>query len=222
GEVSTRLGLKGIPNLSEELQLTRDLYILEYTGGKLHIPTISTAKSVSLIAEAKNKGFDVSCSVAVHNLFYTDKVLEEFDASYKVMPPLRTKTDTEALIKGLKNGTIDYITSDHIPMNIEEKRKEFDNAASGSIGLETAFGIANQLFNIETVIRLFTKGRERYGLKSPKISEGEAACLTLFNPDEVSVFKEENIDSTSKNSMFLGAELKGMVYGTVNNGQILF
>lgn len=219
GEVSTKLGLKGIPTLAEELQVARDLFILEYTGGKLHIPTISTANSVKLIADAKKKGLNVSCSVAIHNLIYTDSVLEQFDSIYKVMPPLRTKKDTKALLKGLKDGTIDFVTSNHTPMNIEEKRVEFDNASNGTIGLESAFGSMNQLLDIETVIAILSKGRERYGLKSPEIKEGEEACLTLFNPDDTYVFTEEHIKSTSKNSMFISAELKGKVYSIINNGQ---
>ncbi|MGS0527806.1 dihydroorotase [Zobellia nedashkovskayae] len=219
GEVSTKLGLKGIPTLAEELQVARDLFILEYTGGKLHIPTISTANSVKLIADAKKKGLNVSCSVAIHNLIYTDSVLKQFDSIYKVMPPLRTKKDTKALLKGLKDGTIDFVTSNHTPMNIEEKRVEFDNASNGTIGLESAFGSMNQLLDIETVIAILSKGRERYGLKSPEIKEGEVACLTLFNPDDTYVFTEEHIKSTSKNSMFIGAELKGKVYSIINNGQ---
>lgn len=219
GEVSTKLGLKGIPTLAEELQVARDLFILEYTGGKLHIPTISTANSVKLIADAKKKGLNVSCSVAIHNLIYTDSVLEQFDSIYKVMPPLRTKKDTKALLKGLKDGTIDFVTSNHTPMNIEEKRVEFDNASNGTIGLESAFGSMNQLLDIETVIAILSKGRERYGLKSPEIKEGEVACLTLFNPDDTYVFTEEHIKSTSKNSMFISAELKGKVYSIINNGQ---
>ena len=219
GEVSTKLGLKGIPTLAEELQIARDLFILEYTGGKLHIPTISTANSVKLIADAKKKGLNVSCSVAIHNLIYTDSVLEEFDSIYKVMPPLRSQKDNKALLKGLKDGTIDFVTSNHTPMNIEEKRVEFDNASNGTIGLESAFGSLNQLLDIETVITLLSKGRERYGLKSPEIKEGEAACLTLFNPDETYIFTDEHIKSTSKNSMFIGAELKGKVHSSINNNQ---
>ncbi|CAM4340829.1 dihydroorotase family protein [Zobellia roscoffensis] len=219
GEVSTKLGLKGIPTLAEDLQVARDLFILEYTGGKLHIPTISTATSVKLISDAKKKGLNVSCSVAVHNLIYTDAVLEQFDSAYKVLPPLRTKADTKALIKGLKDGTIDFITSDHTPMNIEEKRVEFDNASFGTTGLETIFGSLNQLLGIETTIDLLSKGRERYGVKSPILKEGEPACLTLFNPDETYVFDEKHIESTSKNSMFIGAKLIGKVYSIINNGQ---
>ena len=193
GQVSTKLGLKGIPSLAEELQIARDLFILEYTEGKLHIPTISSAKSVALIAEAKKKGLNVSCSVAIHNLIYTDDVLNEFNTNCKVMPPLRTKNDTKALIKGLKNGIIDFVTSDHTPMNIEEKRVEFDNAAYGSTGLENAFGTLNQLLGLEMTINLLTKGRERYNLKTTILKEGEIACLTLFNIDENDTFTNDHI-----------------------------
>jgi dihydroorotase len=222
GETSVKLGLKGIPALSEELRIVRDLFILEYTGGKLHVPTLSTARSVKLVSDAKKKGLDITCSVAIHNLFYTDTVLEEFDAAYKVMPPLRTKDDTKALIKGVKDGTIDFVTSDHIPMNIEEKQVEFENAAFGSIGLESAFGSLNRIFGTETAIHLLTKGRDRYGLKIPAIKEGAPACLTLFDPNTEYRFDEKDIHSTSKNSIFLGAELKGRAYGVINNGQALF
>ena len=126
GIVSTRLGLKGIPNLSEELQIARNLFLLEYTGGKLHLPTISTAKSTALIQEAKAKGLKVTCSVAVHNLVLTDEKLEGFDTRYKVSPPLRTETDRQALLKGILDGTIDMITSDHNPIDIEHKKMELD------------------------------------------------------------------------------------------------
>ncbi len=222
GASSVRLGLKGIPALAEELRIARDLFILEYTGGKLHIPTVSTARSVKLIAAAKKKGLDISCSVAIHNLLYIDSKLEEFDAAYKVMPPLRIKEDIKALIKGVKDGSIDFVTSDHIPMNIEEKQVEFENAAFGSIGLESSFGSLNRIFDTETTIELLTKGRERYGITRPKIKEGEAANLTLFDPDVTHRFRAEDIHSTSKNSMFLDAELKGKVYGIINQGQTLF
>ncbi len=220
-EVATKLGLKGIPSLAEDLQITRDLHILEYTGGKLHIPTISTASAVKLIAEAKKKGLDVSCSVALHNLYFTDAVLEEFDTNYKVLPPLRTKKDTKALIKGLKDGIIDFITTDHTPLDTEEKILEFDNAAYGTIGLESAFGILNQIFDLEQTISLLTKGRERYGIQSPKLVIGEKANLTLFNPDEKYTFTKKQCLSTSKNSAYLNQEHKGVVYGIINKGNVL-
>ena len=217
GEVSTKLGLKGIPALAEELQIARDLFILEYTGGKLHIPTISSAGSVKLIAEAKKKGLDVSCSVAVHNLFFSDETLVEFDTHFKVSPPLRTKSDCKALIKGVKNGTIDFVTSDHTPIDVEHKRVEFDNAKNGSLGLESAFGCLNTIFELDETITLLTKGRSRYQIESPKLEEGAKACLTLFNPEGEYIFGTGDILSTSKNSMFVGATLKGKVYGIINN-----
>ncbi len=215
GVISTKLGLKGIPALAEELQIARDLFILEYTGGKLHIPTISTEKSVKLIADAKKKGLNVSCSVAIHNLIFTDDVLEAFDTNNKVLPPLRTSKDVKALIKGVKDGIIDFVTSDHIPMNIENKRVEFDNAAYGTIGLESAFGALQSIFDMETSIGLLTKGRERYGIESQELKEGEKANITLFNPDYEYNFDTLDISSTSKNSMFLNKGLKGKVYGVI-------
>ena len=220
-ETSTKLGLKGIPALAEELQITRDLFILEYTGGKLHIPTISTAKSVLLIKEAKKKGLDVTCSVAIHNLLLTDDVLAEFNSNYKVLPPLRSKNDVKALIKGLNDHVIDFVTSDHNPIDIENKRVEFDNAKYGIIGLESAFGALNKVVSLEKTIELLTRGRERFGLETYGIKEGEKANLSLFNPDMEYTFGEENIISISKNSAFIGAKLKGKAYGVVSNGQLV-
>lgn len=222
GETSTKLGLKGIPALAEELQVARDLFILEYTGGKLHIPTISTANSVKLIAEAKKKGLDVSCSVSIHNLFFNDTVLEEFETNYKVLPPLRTTRDSKALIKGLKDGVIDFVTSDHLPMDVEQKRIEFDHAANGTLGLESAFGALNQIFETPTTIALLTKGRERYQLEVQSLSEGRPAYLTLFNPEVAYTFGDEDLHSTSKNSMFLEKTLKGKVYGIIAGNQMQF
>ena len=136
GKNSTVLGLKGIPILAEELRIARDLFLLEYTGGKLHIPTISTAKSVHLIASAKKKGLDISCSVTAHHLNLTDDELHGFKTNTKVSPPLRTIKDVKALQKAVLNGTIDMITSDHNPIDIEHKKVEFNNAKNGTIGLE--------------------------------------------------------------------------------------
>ena len=220
GISSTRVGLKGIPALAEELQIARDLFILEYTGGYLHIPTISTAKSVRIIGEAKRKGLNVSCSVAVHNLMFTDDVLDNFDSNCKVLPPLRTKKDISAVIKGLKEGIIDFVTSDHTPIDIEEKRIEFDNAAYGTIGLENAFGILNQLFDTATAVALLSKGRERFSLSTVSIEKGAVANLTLFDPESEYIYTQNECYSTSKNSMFFGAKMKGKVYGIIANNQM--
>ena len=221
GIVSTRLGLKGIPNLAEELQVARNLFLLEYTGGKLHIPTISTAKSVALIQEAKAKGLQVSCSVAVHHLVLTDEQLEEFDTRFKVSPPLRTETDRLALIEGIKNGTIDIITSDHNPIDIEHKKMDFDTAKSGTIGLESAFCSLLTVLPIEIIIEKLTAARAIFGIENPSISEGAKANLSLFNPEDKSTFTSESILSKSKNSAFIGTEIKGKVYGIVNQNQLI-
>jgi dihydroorotase len=217
---STSLGLKGIPAISEEIQVMRDISILEYSGGKLHIPTISTSKSVDLIREAKRKKLNISCSVAIHNLFYEDNTLLGFNTNFKVLPPLRTKKDTKALIEGVKDGTIDLVTSDHYPLNIELKRVEFDNADFGTIGLESFFGALNKLFSTKMSINILTRGRSLFNVNETKIEIGESANLTLFNPIKEYTFTNKNIISKSKNSIFLNEKLKGTVYGIINNSKI--
>ncbi len=221
GIVSTQLGLKGISSLSEEIIIARNLFILEYTGGKLHIPTISTAKSVQLIKEAKQKGLNVTCSVAVHNLILTDDFLLDFDTRYKVLPPLRTSEDREALRIGICDNTIDCITSDHNPIDIEHKKMEFDLAKYGTIGLESAFGSLATILPIEIVIEKLTAGKAIFNLENQAFAEGHKANLTLFNPDGNSIFTKENILSKSKNSSFLGQNLQGKVYGIYNQNQLI-
>lgn len=217
---STSLGLKGNPSLAEELQIARDLFLLEYTGGKLHIPTISSATSVALIREAKKKKLDVTCSVAIHNLYFTDDVLTDFNTHFKVLPPLRTQTDVDALIEGLKDGTIDMVTSDHNPIDIEHKKIEFDYAAYGTIGLESAFGALQTLFTLKKTIDLLTKGKSRFGLEQTPINIGNKVNITLFNPDTKYTFSTKNIISKSKNAIFENETLKGSVYGIISNNQI--
>ena len=221
GETAIKLGLKGIPALSEHIQVARDLYILEYTGGKLHIPTISTAQSVALIKEAKAKGLDVTCSVAIANLFYTEEVLEDFDTRYKVLPPLRTETDRQALIAAIKEGTIDMVTSDHNPLDIELKKLEFDHAKFGTIAQEATLGALLTLVSEKRAVKLLTAGSERFTGTTSKIEIGQPANLSLFTAKGTSVFGKENIRSKSKNSAFLGAKLKGKVYGIFANNQFI-
>ncbi|WP_413998855.1 dihydroorotase [Flavobacterium sp. W1B] len=221
GIVSTRLGLKGIPNLAEELQIARNLFLLEYTGGKLHIPTVSTAKSVQLIKEAKAKGLKVSCSVAVHHLVMTDEKLEGFDTRFKVTPPLRTEEDRKALLEGILDNTIDMITSDHNPMDIEHKKMEFDMAKNGTIGLESAYGALMTVLPLEKVIEKLTAGKTAFGIKNQPIEEGLKANISLFNPEGQSIFTKESILSKSKNSAFLGMEMKGKVYGILNQEKLI-
>ncbi|MFT5078765.1 MAG: dihydroorotase [Planctomycetota bacterium] len=220
GVNSTQLGLKGIPMLAEELQITRDLYILEYTGGKLHIPTISTKKSVQLIKDAKKKGLDVTCSVAVHNLMLTDDALSSFDTRYKLMPPLRTKKEIKALLNGLQDGTIDGVTSDHAPIDIEYKKIEFDHAQYGSIGLESCFGALGNVLNLSEVITALTGLRERFGLETGEIKEGVKIPLTLFDPSPAWMFESDAILSTSVTSALVRQQMKGKVYGIISKNKL--
>jgi len=218
---STLLGLKGNPTLAEELQISRDLFILKYTEGKLHIPTISTAGSVALIREAKQNGLNVTCSVAIHNLILTDEALTTFDTLLKVTPPLRTQTDIDALIEGVKDGTIDMVTSDHNPIDIEHKKIEFDYAAYGTVGLESAFGALQTVLSLTESIEALTKGKSRFGVASHPIKIGEQADLSLFLPEGTYIFTKEHIISTSKNSCFIDKQLQGKVLGIYANNQLI-
>ena len=220
GIVSTRLGLKGIPNLAEELQIARNLFLLEYTGGKLHIPTVSTTKSVALIREAKAKGLAVTCSASVHHLVLTDEKLEGFDTRFKVAPPLRTETDRQALLAGVLDNTIDLITSDHNPIDIEHKKMEFDMANNGTIGLESAFGALMTVLPLEKIIEKLTVGKSVFQIERASIKEGAEANMTLFTPEGDGVFTKAAILSKSKNSAFLGQKTTGKVYGIINQGKI--
>ena len=221
GVVSTRLGLKGIPNLAEELIIARNLFLLEYTGGKLHIPTISTAKSVVLIKEAKKKGLNVTCSVAVHHLVLTDEKLEGFDSRYKVSPPLRTEADRKALIAGIKDNTIDCITSDHNPIDIENKKMEFDLAKNGTIGLESAFGALQTVLPLDITINKLTFGKQLLNIESQSVAEKNKVSISLFTTDNNWTFEKENILSKSKNSAFLEQPMKGKAIGIYNQGKLV-
>jgi dihydroorotase len=222
GMFSTQLGLKGIPTLAEEIMVSRNLFLLEYTGGKMHIPTISSGKSVELIREAKKKGLQVTCSVAVHNLVLTDDSLTEFDTRQKVAPPLRDCETNAALINGILDGTIDVITSDHNPIDIEHKKMEFDLATNGTIGLESAFSALATILPVEVIIEKLTSARAVFGLESINPFEVKnKANFTLFTTNEIWEFSKKDIKSKSKNSAFLGQKMKGKVVGILANNQFI-
>ena len=221
GIVSTGLGLKGIPNLAEELIVARNLFLLQYTGGKLHIPTISTAKSVALIKDAKKKGLNVTCGVAVHHLVLTDEKLESFDTRYKVSPPLRTEEDRKALLKGVLDNTIDCITSDHNPIDIENKKMEFDLAKTGTIGLESAFGALQTVLSLDKIIEKLTSGKNILNIENHTIAINNKVSISLFITANNWTFEKENILSKSKNSAFLGQPMKGKAIGIYNQGKLV-
>ncbi|MDT8346597.1 MAG: dihydroorotase [Flavobacteriaceae bacterium] len=214
---TTALGLRAIPAMAEYMHLQRDIELLKYTGGKLHIPCISTEKSVELIQKAKKEGLDLSCSVAIHHLCLDDSALEEYDSNYKLKPPLRSKSDQKALIKGIKNGSIDMVTTDHFPLNIELKKQEFGLAEYGSLGLEGSFGILNRLLGAELSIKMLTAAYQRFTDQIPIIAEGKPANLSFFTTDDNAVLSKDMLDSKSKNAALLGQILKGTVLGCYAN-----
>lgn len=222
GEVSTLLGMKGIPSLAEELMIARDLYLAEYTGSKLHFNTISTTRSVELIREAKRKGLEVSCDVAAHHLVLTDEALLGFDSLYKVKPPLRTLDDVDALIEGLKDGTIDAIVSQHTPHEVEFKDVEFEVAEFGIIGLQTTLPLALQAgLSRELIVEKLAVGpRTILNLEIPVITAGEPANLVIFDTTTAWEYNLKANRSKSYNSPFLGQVLKGKVFLTINNNQL--
>lgn len=221
GEVSTKYGIKGFPPISEEIAVYRDLKILEYTDGKLLIPTISTTGSVKLINEAKSKGLKVWCSVSINNLFFNDDKLKDFDTRFKVMPPIRDEKTRKELIKYVNDGSIDLVTCDHCPIDIDNKKTDFENSFFGSTGLESSFGALNSLFDLNKTIKILTSGYDTFSINKPSLSVGSEAKLTLFNPDIKYTFSKSNILSKSKNSSFIDSKLKGKAYGIVSNSKIL-
>ncbi|MBL4653175.1 MAG: dihydroorotase [Flavobacteriales bacterium] len=222
GETSTKSGLKGIPSLAEELMVARDLFLAEYCNAKIHLTCISTGKSVDLIRKAKAKGIKVTCDVTAHHLMLDDTTIEGFDSNYKTLPPLREKGNLKALLKGLKDGTIDVIISDHTPEDEESKKKEFDLANFGIIGLESAYGVlnsalSNTIDNQTITDKLTTNPRNILGLKTQPLEIGNVANVTFYDPSEKWIFSETDIKSKSKNSPFLGMELTGKPLATYNN-----
>ncbi|MVN21094.1 dihydroorotase [Mucilaginibacter arboris] len=222
GVVSTLLGMKGIPALAEELMISRDLYLAEYTNSKLHFTTISTAQAVEQIRNAKAKGLKVTCDVAAHHLVLTDEALMGFDSLYKVKPPLRTQEDVDALLQGLRDGTIDAIVSQHTPHETELKEVEFEVAEFGMIGLQTTFSLAVQSgLDLELIVeKMAINPRKILGIKEASVNEGETANLVLLDPETTWNYTRENNLSKSYNSPFIGSEMKGKVLLTINNNQI--
>tara|TARA_B100001094_G_scaffold295221_1_gene316398 strand:- start:824 stop:2086 length:1263 start_codon:yes stop_codon:yes gene_type:complete len=215
--VSTEKGLRGIPDISESINIYRDIEILNYTGGKIHIPYVNTKKGVELIREAKKKKLDITASASLAHIFLSDKDIDDYNTNLKIIPPLRSEMDSNSLKEGLIDGTIDYLTSMHEPLNIDAKKVVFDHAEPGSIGLESVFGLMCNNFTLEKTIDILTRNKSIFEIKNYEIKIGSHADLTLFNPDKTYEFAEDHILSTSKNCAFIGSKLKGIVYGSINN-----
>lgn len=224
GIISTQLGLPGLPTIAEELMVKRDLDLLRYTGSKLHITGVSTANSIALIQAAKIEGLSVTCSVTPYHLFFCDEDLQQYDTNLKVNPPLRSKADMMALRNAVKDGIIDCIASHHIPQDWDHKTCEFEYAAPGMLGLQTAYAVVNEAvpgLSDEQMVALFShNARNIFGLAKTNIQEGAQAELTLFSRTNNSTLTKANVKSKSANSAFLNMTLKGAVAATLYKGQI--
>jgi dihydroorotase len=222
GGISTKLGLPGKPALSEELMIARDIELVRYTGSKIHFTGVSTKKSVELISNAKKEKLDVSCSVTPYHLFFCEDDLQSYDTNLKVNPPLRTKKDRDALRKGIKSGTVDFIASHHQPQDWDHKICEFEYAKNGMEGLESMFGAARICGIItEDFLKMQTENiRSIFNIPIPSINNNEKANITLFSPDDEYVFEEKDIFSKCRNNAFVGKRLKGKVIGIINGDKL--
>ncbi|MFQ5649920.1 MAG: dihydroorotase [bacterium] len=223
--VSTRLGLPGIPGISEDIIVARDIQVAQFTGAKLHIAHISTANSVDLVRQAKKKGIRVTCEVMPHHFVLTDESIETYDSNFKMNPPLRTSEDVGAMLAGLKDGTIDVIATDHAPHSIEEKEVEFNQAPFGIIGLETALGLVMktlvqpQILTLPQAIEKMTHAPAAIlKLERGSLKKGALASLAILDVNRKWVVDKQRLRSRSKNTPFHGWELVGKVKGLYNQG----
>jgi len=225
---STVLGMKGIPAIAEELMVARDIMLAEYTGGRVHIAHVSTSGSVELIRRAKRARVRVTAEAAPHHFTLTDELIKSFNTNLKVNPPLRTKKDVDAIKKGLKEGVIDVIATDHAPHSIEEKEMEFDFAPCGMIGLETAVGlVVTELIKKrilswpEAVAKITVNPARILNLPGGKFEIGAPADFTIINPALEWVVSKDDFRSLSKNSPFVGRKLTGKAVMTIVGGEIV-
>lgn len=223
GESSTSLGMKGMPNLAEDLVVERNISILKYAGGRLHLNCISSDRSLALIRAAKKKGLHLTCDVASYQPLFDDNVLEDFDTACKVNPPFRTKTDNKALFKGLEDGTIDVIVSNHTPHDEECKKLEFDIADFGIISQQTLahdLSALSEKIDIHLLIEKVAKNpRTLLKINSESIEEGATADLTLFDPSATWKLDSKSNRSKSESSPYWNKELRGKAIAVFNNGK---
>jgi dihydroorotase len=229
GIVSTRLGVRGIPCISEDIAVSRDLLLAEYTGARIHIAHVSTAGSVRMIRDAKKRGVKVTAETCPHYFTLTDEDIGMYDTNKKMNPPLRTADDRAAILEGISDGTIDCIASDHAPHVPEEKDVEFDAAAFGVIGLETSLAVVltylvnkNILLPADMVEKMSLMPNKILGLNGGTLSVGAAADITVIDPDVSWVVDPHQFFSKSRNTAFDGYNLKGYVSYTILDGRIVY
>ncbi|NLC76540.1 MAG: dihydroorotase [Clostridia bacterium] len=228
GYISTILGFRGIPSVAEEAMVARDLLLAAMTGSRLHIAHVSTAGAGEMIREAKKRGVKVTAEVTPHHLTLTDEAVQSFDTSTKVNPPLRTEEDRQALIKGLMDGTLDVIATDHAPHAREEKEMEFAYAPFGLVGLETLVPLvvdrvinAGHLTWSEAIAKVTCNPAGILGVPGGNLGVGKAADITVIDPEKTAVVRKESFYSMGKNTPFEGWELKGWPVMTVLDGRVV-
>jgi dihydroorotase len=227
GEVSTSYGIKGIPNTAESVMVIRDITLAEQTDSKVHFCHISTHESIEAIRQAKKRGVKVSCETAPHYFTLIDEDIKDYNTNFKMNPPLRFRKDREAVITGLKDGTIDLIASDHAPHSIEDKDVQFDKAPFGIVGLETSLSLSSKLVQDkvltmeELIIKMSKNPAKIIGLNND-IKPGNVADLTIIDPEMSYEIDPANFESKSKNTPFAGFNVKGGVFLTMVNGKIIY
>lgn len=227
GVVATRLGLRGIPNISESIMVIRDIELSALTGVPVHIAHVSTRESVMAIREAKKRGVRVTAETAPHYFMLTDEAVGNYDTNAKMNPPLRTEADRLAIIEGLCDGTLDVIATDHAPHSVLEKNLEFDRAANGICGLETSLGLSMKLvhdglIDMETLVRLMsTRASEILGMDN-HLEPGKNADITIIDPDAEWKVDSSMFYSKSRNTPFNGWDLKGRAVVTIVGGKVVF
>jgi len=228
GMISTELGVPGIPSASEEVMVARNLALAELTGAQVHLAHLSTAGSVRLTREAKDRGISVTAEACPHHFSLTDEATRTFNSNAKMNPPLRAIEDVEAIKKGLADGTIDAIATDHAPHAVQEKQLEFDAAPFGIIGFETALPLTLALvgegvLTLETAISKLTVEPARvFGLKKGTLAPGADADVALIDPDSPWVVDPNRFHSKSRNTPFTGWNVRGKVIATVVGGTVVY
>jgi len=229
GIVSTELGVPGAPAAAEDIMVARDILLAELTGAHVHIAHLSTAGAVRLVRDAKARGVKITAEVTPHHLLLTEEAVRSFDANTKMNPPLRSKRDTEALLEGLIDGTIDCIATDHAPHAVSEKEGEFDRAAFGIVGLETAVSLLmdrlvrpGALPLATLVARLSRDPARLLGLPGGNLAAGAPADLTLLDPDASWTVDPSKFVSRSRNTPFGGWTVTGRPWKTIVGGRVVW
>jgi len=228
GYYSMKLGLRGVPAVSEEIMVSRDIALAHHTGCRTHIAHVSSAGSLRVIGEAKQAGIPITAEVTPHHLFMTEEAVMEYDPNTKVSPPLRSQKDMKALRQALKNGIIDAIATDHAPHSAEKKDIEFQLSKSGIIGLETAFALCLKLvheneISLTTLIRLMsTNPAKILGITGGSLEKGKPADIVVFSLNEEWTYAEDKILSKSKNTPLKNSKFKGKVKYTICDGKVVW